>query len=177
MAPGPVHSSRYTAIGPISGPPELAERVRSLIADLRPDNASLLTAFHRIQHELGYLPLEAVPLLATQLHTTPALIYGALDFYSEIRTVPPARVTIEWCSGPACLLKGSQNIRRALEAVLGCPMNQNTPDGAFGLRLIQCDGTCRLAPLVRHNGRYIGPLTVSEAIAWVRRLKGDGAER
>lgn len=175
MAPTPSHTSRYTALGPVSGDPRVAERVRQLIADLRPDSADLLTAFHRIQHEYGYVPPEAIPLLATQFRTTPAMIYGAIDFYSEVRTVPPARTTVEWCSGPACLLKGSQNIRRALEAVLGCRMNENTPDGAFGLRLVQCDGTCHLAPLVRLNGRYIGPLTVSGAIAWARGLKGEPA--
>lgn len=175
MAPTPSHTSRYTALEPLRGDPQVIQRVRQLIADLRPDNASLLAAFHRIQHELGYVPPEAIPLLATQFRTTPALIYGAIEFYSEVRTVPPARVTVEWCSGPACLLKGGRNIRQALEATLGCRMNENTPDGAFGLRLVQCDGTCRLAPLVRLNGEYIGPLTVSQAIAWARQLKGQGA--
>jgi NADH:ubiquinone oxidoreductase subunit E len=104
------------------------------------------------------------------------MLYGALDFYSEIRTVPPARMTVEWCSGPACLLKGSTNIRRVLESVLGCAMNENTPDGAFGLRLVQCDGTCHLAPLLRLEGKYLGLLSVSDAIKLARGLKG-GTQR
>ena len=83
---------------------------------------------------------------------------------------PPAETTVEWCSGPACLLKGSMNIRRALESLLGCSMNETTTDAKFGLRLVQCDGTCHLAPLIRHDGRYIGPLTVSGAIEWTRAL-------
>jgi NADH:ubiquinone oxidoreductase subunit E len=52
-------------------------------------------------------------------------------------------------------------------------MNESTPDGALGLRLVQCDGTCHLAPLVRLNGRYIGPLTVTDAIQLARRLKEE----
>lgn len=169
---GPPHSSRYTAVEPLA---DLAAKVRDLVADLSPDNADLLTAFHRIQHEYGYVPGEAIPVLAAKFRTTPAMLYGALDFYSEIRTVPPARSTVEWCSGPACLLKGSMNLRRALEAVLGCRMNQNTEDGALGLRLVQCDGTCHLAPLVRLDGRYVGPLSVSDAIKLAREMKGDRA--
>ena len=168
---GPPHSSRYTVIEPLV---DLAAKVQDLIDDLSPDNGDLLAAFHRIQHEYGYVPREAVPLLAGRFRTTPAMIYGAMDFYSEVRTAPPARTTVEWCSGPACLLKGSMNIRRALEAVLGCGVNQSTPDGAFGLRLAQCDGTCHLAPLVRLDGRYVGPLSVSEAIRWARELKAKG---
>jgi formate dehydrogenase subunit gamma len=168
---GPPHSSRYTAAEPATGRAEFAARVRELIADLSPDSGHLLAAFHRIQHEYGYVPREAIPVLASRFRTTPAMLYGVLAFYSEIRTVPPARRTVEWCSGPACLLKGSMNIRRALEAVFDCRMNENTEDGAFGLRLVQCDGTCHLAPLVRVDGRYIGPLSVSQAITLAREIK------
>jgi NADH:ubiquinone oxidoreductase subunit E len=65
------------------------------------------------------------------------------------------------------------NIRRALEAVFGCGMNRNTEDGALGLRLVQCDGTCHLAPLVRLDGWYAGPLSVSDAIKLAREIKGE----
>lgn len=171
---GPSHTSRYTALDPVPGDVELLTKVRELIDDLSPDNAELLTAFHRIQQAYGYVPRETIPVIATKFRTTPAMLYGALDFYSEIRTVPPAETVVEWCSGPACLLKGSMNIRRVLESVLGCEMSQNTDDGAFGLQLVQCDGTCHLAPLVRREGRYIGPLSVSDAIRLARELKGEG---
>jgi NADH:ubiquinone oxidoreductase subunit E len=173
---GPPHSSRHAAVDVPQDDAGLAAKVRELTAGLSADSADLLAAFHRIQHEYGYVPKEAIPVLAGQFGTTPAMLYGALDFYSEIRTVPPARTTVEWCSGPACLLKGSTNIRRALESVLGCAMSENTPDGAFGLRLVQCDGTCHLAPLVRLEGKYLGPLSVSDAIELARGLS-PGATR
>jgi NADH:ubiquinone oxidoreductase subunit E len=146
--------------------------VNELIAGLRPDNVDMLAALHRIQHEYGYVPREAVPLLAGHFNTSPAIVFGTIDFYSEIRTKAPAEDVVEWCSGPACLLKGSMGIRRALEAVLGAPINTATEDGKFELRLVQCDGTCHLAPLVRHRGEYMGPLTASQAIEWARRLRG-----
>jgi len=167
------HNSRLTPVEPVAGSTELLARISELIEDLSPDRVDLLKAFHRIQHEFGYVPREAVPLLAGKFRTTPAIIFGTIDFYSELRMVPAAETTVEWCSGPACLLKGSLNIRRALEATLECEMNRTSADGRFGLRLVQCDGTCHLAPLVRHHGRYIGPLTVSESIEWARRLTGD----
>ena len=144
-----------------------------LLADLKPDDADLLPALHRIQEAYGYVPPQAIPLLAEKLHTTPAMIYGAITFYSEVRLEPPARTTISWCSGPACRLKGGENIRRALEAVLGIGLEESTADKAVGLHLVQCDGTCVLAPLIRLDGRPKGPLTVSEAIRLARELKGE----
>jgi len=166
------HNSRLTPVEPVAGGTEVIARISEMIADLRADDVDLLKAFHRIQHEFGFVPPEAVPLLAGQFRTTPAIIYGTIDFYSEIRTAPPAETTVEWCSGPACLLKGSMNIRRVLESILECQMNRASPDGRFGLRLVQCDGTCHLAPLVRLEGRYIGPLSVSETVEWARGLVG-----
>ena len=169
------HNSKLSSVAPLPGSAEIASRISELISDLRPDNVDMLAAFHRIQHEYGYVPREAVPLLAAKFETTPALVFGAIDFYSEIRLKAPAEEVIEWCSGPACLLKGSQGIRRAMERIVGCGMNAATADGKYELRLVQCDGTCHLAPLVRHQGRYIGPLTASSAIEWTRALVGVAA--
>jgi NADH:ubiquinone oxidoreductase subunit E len=158
-------------VAPAKGRAELLVRITELIADLKPDNVDLLKGLHRINHEFHYIPPVAIPLLAAQLNTTPALIYGTIDFYSELRMTPPAENVVEWCSGPACLLKNSTGIRRALEAELGCQMDQASIDGKFELRLVQCDGTCHLAPLIRHRGKYIGPLTASAAIEFARGLK------
>ncbi len=169
------HNSRFSAIAPVPGSTEIIIRVSELIADCRPDDVDLLGALHRIQHEYGFVPREAIPLLAVRFQTTPAIVFGTIDFYSEIRTVPPAEHAVEWCSGPACLLKGSAAIRRALEAELQCAMNRASPDGQFELRLVQCDGTCLLAPLIRYRGRYIGPVSTSDAITFARGLKA-GAE-
>ena len=153
-------------------PPEL----QALVADVKPDDADLLAVFHRIQEAYGYVPPEAVPLLAAKLRTTPAKVFGAMSFYSEIRTEPPPRLSISWCSGPACRLKGSENIRWALQSILGVELGQSTPDLALGLNLVQCDGTCALAPLVRLNGRPRGPLTVAEAIRLARELRAAGGD-
>ena len=167
------HNSRLSAVGPVAGSAEVLARISELIADLKPDDVQLLKGLHRIHHEFGYIPKEAMPLLAAQFKTTPAIVFGTIDFYSELRQKPPAENVVGWCSGPACLLKGSLGIRRALEATLGCAMNEASADGKYELQLVQCDGTCQLAPLIRSEGRYLGPLSTSEAIKFARRLKGE----
>lgn len=170
MFAGASHNSRLSAVPPLPGTTDVLARVAELIADLRPDDVDLLKGMHRIQHEFGYIPRESITLIAAKLETTPAIIYGTIDFYSELRQKPPAEHVVEWCSGPACLLKNSAGIRRALEATLGCWMNQASRDGKHELRLVQCDGTCHLAPLIRYRGRYLGPLTTTQAIEFARSL-------
>ena len=165
------HSSRFTPVDFIEENAELVARVERALSDLAPDDADLLKAFHRIQEELGYVPKEAIPYLAGRFKTTPADIYGAISFYSEVHTEPPPRILVEWCSGPACLLKGSLRIRRVFEAVVGCAMGESTSDNSIGLRLVQCDGTCHIAPQVRVDHDYIGPMSVPQAIRLARELK------
>ena len=167
------HNSRLSVVGPVPGSAEVLARVSELIGDLKPDDVALLKGLHRVQHEFAYIPKEAIPLLAAQFNTTPAIVFGTIDFYSELRQKPPAENVVGWCSGPACLLKGSLGIRRALEATLGCAMNEASADGKYELQLVQCDGTCQLAPLIRNEGRYLGPLSSSDAIKFARRLKGE----
>lgn len=166
------HNSRFQPTEPVRGSAATVSRVSELIADLQPDSAEMLKAFHRIQHEFGYVPREAVPVIAGHFQTSPAIVFGTIDFYSEIRTEEPAEKVLEWCSGPACLLKGSVGIQRAIEAIFKCPMGRATPDGKLGLRLVQCDGTCHLAPLLRYEGKYIGRLTTSDAIKLARSIAG-----
>lgn len=151
---------------------EATLEIQRLIAGFRPGNADLLPALHTVQHRYGYIPKEAIAVVARQLHLGEAHVYGAVTFYSELRLTPPPERRIDWCSGPACRLKGGENVRRALEAVLGIGMEQNTPDNRIGLHFAQCNGTCDFAPQVWVDGKVVGPLSVAETIRLARELKG-----
>ena len=166
------------------------QRLRELLKGFQPNHGNLLEALHAVQHEFGWIPREGVDAVARQLRMNVTAVFGALTFYTEFRTTPPARLTIQWCSGPACRLKGGDNIRRALETVLAIGMESTTPDGRIGLHVQQCDGGCQSAPLVwlRRDGEHTegpyaplanergevrGPLRVADAITLARALKDD----
>jgi NADH:ubiquinone oxidoreductase subunit E len=152
---------------------EATLEIRQLIAQFQPGHADLLPALHKVQHRYGYVPKQAIPVVARQLNLGEAHVYGAVTFYSELRTTPPPETRIDWCSGPACRLKGSERIRRVLEAELGIEMYQNTPDNKLGLHYAQCNGTCDFAPQLWINGKVTGPLTVSQTVRLARELKAQ----
>lgn len=170
---------------------KIRNRYRELIQEFKPNSGHLLACLHKIQHEFGYIPTDAVPEVARQLKMTAAEVFGAITFYSEFRTTPPAALMVQWCSGPTCRLKGGDNIRKALETSLGVRMEENSANNVVGLHLQQCDGSCEYAPLVwlrrseehphgpdgvlvAERGDVRGPLTVVDAIEMARRLKaGD----
>ena len=152
---------------------EATLEIQQLIAEFQPGSAYLIPALHKVQHRYGYVSKEAIPVVARQLHLGEAHVYGAVTFYAELRTIPPPETRIDWCSGPACRLKGGEHVRRALEAVLGIGMEENTPGDKLGLHFGQCNGTCDFAPQVWVDGKVVGPLSVGDAIKLARELKGS----
>ena len=152
---------------------EATLEIQGLIAEFKSGNADLLPALHKVQHRYGYIPKESMAVVARQLRLGEAHVYGAVTFYSELRTIPPPETRIDWCSGPACRLKGGENVRLVLETVLGIGMEENTAGDKLGLHLAQCNGTCDFAPQLWVDGKVVGPLTVADTIRLARELRGD----
>ncbi len=147
------------------------ERVAALLDDLPREQGQLLPALHRVQHELGWLPREAFPVVAKHLKITEAQVYGPATYYAEFRLTPPPERLVTWCSGPTCRILGGDRLRRILEAELGCALGANAEDGKTGLWLGQCNGTCERAPQVWVDGRVVGPLSLADGVRLARRIK------
>jgi NADH:ubiquinone oxidoreductase subunit E len=151
--------------------PTTAE-LRALVAEFEPGKGHVMPALHKVQDTYGYITREAIEAVAEQLNTTPALVYGCVSFYDDFRTHPAARTEVSWCSGPACRLKGGDQIRAAMQQTLGVSLGGQSEDHEVGFHLGQCIGTCSEAPQVWVNGKVVGDLTVAKAIRLARELKG-----
>ncbi len=147
------------------------QELRELVAEFQPDRGHVLPALHKVQETCGYITRPAIEVIARQLNTTPALIYGAVSFYADFHTEPPAETVISWCSGPICRLVGGDRIREAMQHTLELPLGGESEDHRYGLHLGQCNGTCSEAPQVWVNGEVVGKLTVSDAIRLARDVK------
>lgn len=149
------------------------QELRALVAEFQPEKGHVMPALHKVQETYGYISRAAIEAVARQLNTTPALVYGAVSFYSDYRTHKPAATEVSWCSGPACRVLGGDRIREAIQHTLELPLGGQTPDHAVGLHMGQCNGTCSEAPQVWVNGEVVGNLTVSAAIKLAREIKGQ----
>ena len=150
---------------------EATLEIQQLVAEFKPGNADPLRALHKVQHRYGYIPKEAMAVVARQPRLGEAHVYGTVTFYSELRLTPSPQPRIDWCSGPACRIKGGEYVRTALEAVLEIGMEENTPDDKLGLHLAQCNGTCDFAPQIWVGGKVVGPLSAADTIRLARQLK------
>lgn len=149
------------------------QELRELVAEFEPERGHVLPALHKVQDTYGYISRRAIEVVARQLNSTPALIYGAVSFYADFRTHPRPETEIAWCSGPACRLRGGDRIREAIQQTLELPLGGESEDHRYGLHLGQCNGTCSEAPQVWVNGKVAGGLSVTAAIRLAREVKGQ----
>jgi len=149
---------------------EATAQIRALLQGLKPNDADLLEALHRVQHRYGYISGEAMKVVGEQLGLAPAHVYGATTYYADFRVTPPPATLIAWCSGAACRLKRSDGILRAMEAVLDTRLSEPDPEHRVEIVRGQCNGTCELAPMAWVNEQVVPHMTAARAIEFARAL-------
>jgi len=132
----------------------------------------LLEVLHGVQAEFGYVPADAVPLIAEVLNLSRAEVHGVISFYHHFRSAPAGRHSVQLCRAEAC-----QSMRgRALEVHatrrLGIAMHATTADGAVTLEPVYCLGNCALAPAMLIDGELHGRVDAARFDALVQPLLG-----
>jgi len=107
---------------------------------------ALMPILHAVQHALGYVPKDAVPLLARDLNLSLAEVHGVLSFYHYFRKEPPGRHVVHLCRAEACQAVGAAVLEAHAKQALGIDYHGTTADGAVSLEPVYCLGNCALGP-------------------------------
>ena len=129
------------------------------IAQLKDTKGCLMPIMQKAQEIYGYLPIEVQTMISDETGIPLEKIYGVSTFYSQFALQPKGKYQISVCLGTACYVKGSGDIFKKLEEILGITNGQCTPDGKFSLDSCRCVGACGLAPVMMINEEVYGRLT------------------
>ena len=121
-------------------------KVQEIIASHKSKPGALLPILHGIQDELGFIPVETVPVIAEALNLSRAEVHGVISFYHHFRTTPPGRATIHLCRAESCQAMGSRQLEEHVKQRLGIDFHETTPDGAYSLEPVYCLGLCACSP-------------------------------
>lgn len=127
----------------------LAETVETLVQEHAGGIGPLLPVLHGMQERMGYVPAEAIPLIARALNLSRAEVYGVMQFYHDFREDPPGDHLIQLCRAEACQAMGSRALEAHARRKLGIDYGETTPDGRFSLEPVYCLGNCACTPSVR----------------------------
>ena len=134
------------------------ESVRKIVQRYGKRESGLIAMLQDIQKEEGYLPREALELVATEVGVPLTRLYSLATFYKAFSLIPRGRHCINVCTGTACHVRGAEKLMDKLERDLGIEPGQTTEDGRFSLAGVRCIGCCGLAPVIVIDENFHGKL-------------------
>ena len=115
--------------------------LNTIFSKHREQPGALLPILHDIQHELGCVPEEAVPLIANELNLSRAEVHGVITYYHHFRQTPPPKHIVHVCCAEACQANGSEALANHAAARL--------QQGDIKMEPVYCLGLCSIGPAIR----------------------------
>jgi NADH-quinone oxidoreductase E subunit len=153
------------------------QRIERLLTQYPNKQAALLPVLHLAQDEFGYLPDEALNLVAETLQLPPAHVFGVITFYTMFHREKSGRNELMVCTNVSCMLRGGYDILHHIEGRLGIKAGESTPDGCFHLVEEECLAACANAPMMICGDRYHLDLTPAKVDTVLDDLRKRWQER
>ena len=135
------------------------QNIENIIEQLKDKRGPLLPILHAIQEEVGYVPNDALPLIAKKLNLSRAEVHGVVSFYHDFKDAPRGDNLIQICRAEACQAMGSREIEKHAKTSLGLDYGETTPDGSITLEEVYCLGNCACAPSMSVNSKVHARVT------------------
>lgn len=136
--------------------------IRKIINRYPRERRFALAAMQDMQKNFSYIPREGLEFLAVHMGCKVAELYSMATFYKALSLKPRGKHIIKLCNGTACHIRGSSNLINGVQRVLGIGAGETTEDGEFTLELVNCLGSCALAPVMVVDEKYYGKVTLEQ---------------
>jgi len=130
------------------------EAVYKILEKHSQDRDGVISILTDIQSRYGYLPEEALRIVAEETGRSLVDIYGVATFYRAFSLKPRGNHLVSCCLGTACHVRGAPSIAEELQKQLQIRSGETTADREFTLETVNCLGACALGPVVVVDGHY-----------------------
>jgi len=135
-------------------------KIEAICKEFNHDKDELINVLHQTQNTFGYLPEDVQEIIAENLNTSLAHVYGVVSFYSFFTMTPKGEHPINICMGTACYVRGAEKILHEFRTLLDIKVGETTKDEKFSLSSLRCIGACGLAPVVLIGDKVYGRVTL-----------------
>ena len=143
----------------------------SIIQKHSKNHTELISVLEEIQNTYGYLPGEALKIIAEHTEHTLVDIYGVATFYKAFSLKPRGKHLVLVCMGTACHVRGAPRIVEEFEQQLGVGSGSTTDDKEFTLETVNCLGACALGPTVVVDGHYFSHVSRNKVKTIISRTR------
>tara|TARA_B100001179_G_scaffold231347_1_gene221030 strand:+ start:693 stop:1220 length:528 start_codon:yes stop_codon:yes gene_type:complete len=156
---------------PDSEKQNLTGRINKAVRTQKRPTVTVLSSLLSIEDDLGYIPKEAISIVAEYNNSTINEVWGVASFYPNFRFDPPSKNTVEVCWGPSCHLVGATEVIKSVLDELGLDGEGDTADKIATFKFNTCLGACPQAPVMSINHRMYGKVSAKQAKSHVSALK------
>jgi NADH-quinone oxidoreductase subunit E len=130
------------------------EHIMKIVEKHSEDRGGLISTLEDIQSKYGYLPEDALRIVAKTTGHSLVDLFGVATFYRSFSLKPRGNHLISVCLGTACHVRGAPIIVGEFERQLEISAGETTSDNDFTLQTVNCLGACALGPMVMVDGHY-----------------------
>ena len=135
------------------------EQIDKIIDKYVDQQGVLIQLLLDIQHELNWIPKEAIMRIHKRLKIPVSEIYRVASFYTALSLTPRGKHLVRVCTETACYVRGGPKILDSIERTLNIKAGETTHDKNISLETVNCLGCCALGPVVEIDGQYHGKLS------------------
>ena len=145
--------------------------LKKIVSQVENKQKELIHILHNVQSEYGYIPPQAITVIAKYLKISEGEIYGVVTFYKAFSLEPRGKHLVTICMGTACHVRGAPTILDEFERQLNIKSGETTKDKKFTLETVNCVGACALGPIAIADEEYHGQLKTREVGKIIEEIK------
>lgn len=152
---------------------ETIGHIREVISEKDKKRGILIHTFQKVQHEMNYLPEDALKMIAEKLDIPLSEVYSTASFYKQFYFTPRGKKIVKVCTGTACHVRGAAQVMHSLEDEFKIKEGETTADLSMTLETVGCIGCCGLAPVATVNEDIIGEIDRKKIAAIIDLIKSE----
>ena len=146
------------------------EQILNILKNQDYTTVTILSSLLSVQDEIGYLPKNAINVIADFMNVTTNDVWGVASYYLNFRFDPPGEHTIEICWGPSCHVRGASELQSVVLKKLKLKNQGDTSDGKYTLKFNTCLGACPQAPMISIDHKLSGKMNSSKLLKMLDKL-------
>lgn len=152
---------------------EKTRNIKEILDHYPHEQRYTLAALQAVQKEYGYISPNNLLAISSHLGVPVSEVFSIATFYKALSLDKKGKFIIKVCDGTACHIRGSINVLEEIKRALKIKEGETTPDGLFSIEIVNCVGSCAMAPVVICNDEYLGNVQTGKSTEIIESIKKE----
>lgn len=149
---------------------DLAEAINEMMSHYPKSRSAIMPALYLAQEKYGVIDGVVYQAIASILDIPEIWVFEVATFYTMYNRKQMGRFHLQLCTNISCMLLGAYDVLEHIENSLNIKKGETTSDGLFTLSVVECIGSCDVAPALMVNDVYHNCVTTKDIDALLNDL-------